>query len=298
MVFLWILILLLLWSFIEQKLLTTSNYEIEKISEDGKIHNLSFIVLADLHNRRFGKDNSKLVLKIDQLKPDFIIVAGDLITKQELCIPGDAYSLIKNLVDRYPIFYSYGNHEQNLDQLAVQGFKPGKQGLHKKALHESWLEYKKQLRILGVKLLDNESSTQIIHNVRINITGVSIGREYFSKKAFFPMKEDYLENLVGAKKQTGYQILIAHNPVYFKDYINWGADTIVSGHLHGGLIRLPHLGGIVSPQYRFFPKYDAGKFRENDQQMIVSRGLGSHSIMLRLFNRPELVVVRLKLKDK
>lgn len=298
MVLIWILIILLLWSFLEQKMLTISRYQIQEKDSEETSQTIKFVVLADLHNRTFGKKNEKLIKRIDEIKPDFIIVAGDLITKQEPCVPGDAYSLLESLAGRYPIYYGYGNHEQYLEQLVIEGFSEDKKGLHKKMLYTSWLEYKKQLKKLGIHLLDNESDTLVIKNVRLNITGINIDRAYYGKKAIPSMNKDYLECLVGEKKNDDVQILIAHNPVYFKEYQNWGADLVLSGHLHGGLIRLPLIGGIVSPQYKFFPRYDAGKFSDNGHHMIVSRGLGSHSIMLRLFNFPELVVVQLKPKDK
>jgi len=108
------------------------------------------------------------------------------------------------------------------------------------------------------------------------------------------LQAEYLERLLGKKEDNIFQLLIAHNPIYFKEYINWGADLTISGHLHGGLVRLPFLRGMLSPQVKFFPRYDAGRFEENGKEMIVSRGLGSHSIMFRLFNPPELVYIRLK----
>ncbi len=117
--------------------------------------------------------------------------------------------------------------------------------------------------------------------------------DYFNKLKQPEMTTDYIQKLVGIPENKWYNILIAHNPVYFNFYTEWGADLILSGHLHGGIIRLPGLGGIISPQYKFMPKYDAGMFRENDKIMLVSRGLGLHTIKLRINNRPELMVVTL-----
>ncbi|MDI9509764.1 MAG: hypothetical protein QM217_08140, partial [Bacillota bacterium] len=82
--------------------------------------------------------------------------------------------------------------------------------------------------------------------------------------------------------------------VYFKSYISWGADLVLSGHIHGGLIRIPFIGGLISPQIKLFPKYDGGLYVENDQYMVVSRGLGSHSFMPRILNPPEIILVSLK----
>jgi predicted MPP superfamily phosphohydrolase len=82
--------------------------------------------------------------------------------------------------------------------------------------------------------------------------------------------------------------------MYFKEYIGWRADLVLSGHVHGGLVRLPFIGGVISPQVRLFPKYDAGLFSEQGYNMVVSRGLGTHSYMPRFFNPPQLLVIKIK----
>ena len=91
---------------------------------------------------------------------------------------------------------------------------------------------------------------------------------------------------------TGYSILLAHNPLYYPAYRDWGADLTLSGHVHGGIIRIPGKGGLLSPDVTFFPKYDGGHFRENGKDLIVSRGLGNH-FLVRVMNPPELLVVTL-----
>ena len=88
-------------------------------------------------------------------------------------------------------------------------------------------------------------------------------------------------------------ILLAHNPAYMDAYLEWGADLILSGHLHGGLVRVPGIGGIVTPQGFLFPKYSGEMTKEGDQTVIVSRGLGTHTLNIRLFNTPELISVQL-----
>jgi predicted MPP superfamily phosphohydrolase len=157
-------------------------------------------------------------------------------------------------------------------------------------------EYKERLESLGVHFLVNEQ-VRISHmDENLVITGLVIGRKYFKKLKQPKLNTEYLQNLVGIADKQCYNILIAHNPVYFSNYIEWGADLIVSGHIHGGIIRLPAAGGVISPQYKFFPKYDAGKFETNERTMLVSRGLGLHTIKIRVFNRPELMVVTLERK--
>ena len=126
------------------------------------------------------------------------------------------------------------------------------------------------------------------------------------------MEDDYIESLLGKCDKDYYNILLAHNPDYFKNYSNYGSDLILSDHVHGGLIRLPFIGGIAHPGVRFFPKYSDGIYNEFGKRsgykhsqydsdlgivrLIVSFGVGFHTLPLRLFNPGELIFVTFKEK--
>ena len=96
------------------------------------------------------------------------------------------------------------------------------------------------------------------------------------------------------KNRPKYNILLMHNPDYFPNAAQWGTDLVLSGHVHGGIVRIPGWKGVASPNIRFFPKYDGGKFEEGESVMILSRGLGVHTIPFRLFNPGELIVLDLE----
>jgi hypothetical protein len=108
---------------------------------------------------------------------------------------------------------------------------------------------------------------------------------------------DYLYGKLG-KCPEEFSILIAHNPDYFDDYARWGADLTLSGHIHGGLVRLPFLGGVLSPKLKLFPKYDYGYFETGGKRMIITGGLGAHNPKIRINNPPELVIVTMKTENK
>ena len=116
---------------------------------------------------------------------------------------------------------------------------------------------------------------------------------YYKRFVRRKMKPGYLESVLGEKSGDQYQILLAHNPDYFRDYAQWKPDLVLSGHVHGGVIKLPFLGGVVAPSLRPFPHYDGGLFEEYGCKMILSRGLGMHTIPVRLFNPGELILVEL-----
>jgi predicted MPP superfamily phosphohydrolase len=106
-----------------------------------------------------------------------------------------------------------------------------------------------------------------------------------------------MKRLLDAFDTGRYGILLTHNPLCFPVYARWGADLTLSGHVHGGMIRLPILGGLLSPEREFFPKYSAGIYGEDDKKLLVSRGLGSGVFGARIFNIPEIPVITLHKVD-
>ncbi len=292
-VFTGLIVLFFLWSFLEQKFITTSKYKINLQGKD-KL-NLSFVVLADVHNKSFGKNNRRLVKKILEHKPDFVIIAGDLITKRRACYPGNGYDLMKEISERYPVYYAYGNHEQAFEDLAYsKDTEAYKQNI---ALYESWNLYKEKLKQLGVYLLDNKSIILHYKDSKLTITGLSLSQKFYGKGKPLNLEQNEIIENIGTRNKEGHTILIAHNPVYFKKYVEWGADLILSGHVHGGLVRIPFIGGVISPQMKLFPKYDAGLLCEDNKRMVISRGLGGHSFMPRFLNMPELVLIEIKSEE-
>lgn len=285
-----VIIILLIWSAIEQKFFTVSRYNITSDRLPENMPGTSFVVLADLHDASFGRDNTRLAMAIDRLSPDFILVAGDLVDKNKKAYPSHAYRLLEYLSGKYRIYYAYGNHEQTLEQ-----YKNSERPRDKE-LYAAWSEFKDRLKKLNIEILDNTVAFYHKNKSKISIYGVTIGEEFFRKRRIPVMKREYLTSLLGYTNNNYFRLLIAHNPEHFHEYARWGADLTVSGHLHGGLMRLPGLGGVISPQVRFFPKYYSGCFEENNKYMIVSRGLGTHSYMPRLFNIPEIVYIELKTK--
>lgn len=245
----------------------------DKLYQDGKI-----VLLSDLHSKSFGRDNEKLLKAIAEQHPDMIVIAGDMYTSA----PGEeienAADFVCKLAEKYPVYYGNGNHEH-------------KTKLYPDIFGDRYQRYAKKLKDAGVVMLENERVTLPAYNMEI--FGLEIGREYFGKFKKVKMPLSYQEKLLGKSHQDKYTLLIAHNPDYFETYAAWGADLTVSGHVHGGLVRLPFLGGVISPSLRLFPRYDGGKYNEGESTMILGRGLGTHTLPIRVFNPGELVVIHL-----
>ncbi len=242
------------------------------------------VVLADLHNKKYGRDNEHLLRAIREAAPDMILVAGDLLTAKPGAALDTALGLLKALAEDYPVYYGNGNHEQRLKLYpAVYG------GMAER--------YEAGLKELGIEPLVN-SHVQLSEQ-GIIIYGLELDKLYYKRFGVQPMEADYLETVLGRVDKGSYSILLAHNPDYFPRYAGWGADLTLSGHVHGGMVRIPFLGkGVASPNIRFFPKYDGGRFEEQGSVMLVSRGLGMHTIPVRLFNPGEILVLDFKTMDR
>ena len=150
--------------------------------------------------------------------------------------------------------------------------------------------YAEALADMGIEPLVNGHAE--LAELGVVVYGAEIAKQYYKRFGKPEMDEAYLKKTLGAPDKECYTVLLAHNPEYFPRYAQWGADLTVSGHVHGGIVRVPFWGkGLVSPSLAPFPKYDGGVFREGDSVMLLSRGLGSHTIPVRLFNPGELWVV-------
>lgn len=232
--------------------------------------------LSDLHNSTDGKGNETIIRKVNELQPDLIFYTGDMVDRDTY--RSDSFiSLAKDLAKAYPAYYIMGNHEDDL------GLK------EKKKLLE-------EIGNMGIRVLHNERVNLRREDGEISLYALNLepkyGRNTYHKKTGeLSLKKADIETLLGMKKE-GFNILLAHNPLYFEAYADYGADLTFSGHLHGGLIRLPFVGGLLSPDRVFNPKYDRGLYMRNGSRIIVSPGMGGRR--LRIFNRPMIYLAVLE----
>ncbi len=235
------------------------------------------VVLGDLHNKRYGKDNEQLLATIREQKPDFILVTGDIPTAKPGKSLDIAIRLIRELAKEFPIYYGNGNHEHRMR-------------LYPETYGDMYEVYDKALQEAGVCRLINANI--VLEEYGIAVIGSEIDKLYYKRFGVQPMADEYLMGILGQPKDDVYNILLAHNPDYFPQYVAWGADLVLSGHVHGGMVRIPFVGkGVISPNIRLFPKYDGGLFTMDKTTMLLGRGLGMHTIPIRLFNPGELIVI-------
>ena len=235
------------------------------------------VVIADLHNKRYGKNNERLLAAIREQQPDIILIAGDIITAK----PGHglepALQFLRELSGDYPVYYGNGNQEQRLK-------------LYPKVYGDMAEQYAAALKEMGIEPLVNAHVE--LREYGIAVYGAEIDKFYYKRFKVMEMKPDYLSAVLGQAPRDMYTVLLAHNPDYFPRYAAWGAGLTLSGHVHGGVARVPLWGkGVIAPTLRLFPEYDGGIYEENGAVMVLSRGLGTHTIPIRVFNPGELWVL-------
>ena len=268
---------IVLWQHLELKKfqITSYEYRTKKITQSVK-----FAVVADLHAHVYGRDNDILIQKIKEQKPDIILVPGDMIVSRYPETYETAYQTFEKLTEIEPVYFSNGNHESRVSKVPVMQT-------------EAFLEYENRVRKLGVHILNNASEEVILHGGKFCISGLEIPLECYGKGSYEPLPEHFIRDVLGDAKQDSVQILMAHNPMFAKEYAEWGADVSVCGHTHGGLVRIPGIGSVISPQFELFPKYDAGEFNFGDRKVYVSKGLGTHTFHIRVFDRAEVLMIRI-----
>lgn len=229
-----------------------------------------FVVLGDLHATYFGENNQDLLETVRAQEPEYIFLVGDLLDAFRDVPQGYAAETAAGLAAIAPTCYVTGNHEWAIGDVP---------------------ELKETLEAQGVTVLSNEFVTLERNGDHVVLAGIDDPNGYADQKP----PETLAEEVLAACGEDAFWMLLAHRNNYFpEEYSLLGADLVISGHGHGGVIRLPFTDGLVSTDRTFFPSYTAGLYEENGSTLFVTRGLGNTGLSFRLFNRPEVAVVTLR----
>ncbi|MFD0712826.1 metallophosphoesterase [Paenibacillus sp. GCM10027626] len=291
-------VLLIAFVYMQNGWLQVSRYTVTSNKLPAAFDHYKIVQLSDLHSKTFGHNNADLVNKIHEIQPDLIVMTGDM--KNSTNDDGEIFlQLAEQLQAQYPIYYVSGNHEQIMSSIASR------------EQSDEYEQYMARIADLGVHVMD-ESGTKIVKNGEsIQLYGLTLPLRFYKAKdtASYvgekPLDKAYIEKRIGAAEPGAFTILMTHNPLYFEQYAEWGADLTLAGHMHGGVIRIPFAGGLLSPERSFFPKYDAGKFTleqaSGPAALIINRGMGDEKVNIglgevklpRVFNPPEITVIEL-----
>ena len=245
--------------------LEISRYEVASQKLPESFDGFKIVQLSDLHGAEFGEDGMGLVEKVKELEPDIIALTGDFVTDE-----GDLAAVKKlagRLTELCPVYFVSGNHEFG-SGLAIK--------------------VRNILERAGVKYLSNEYLTISRGEDEILLGGVEDPLAYADM-----LSPDELAQKMNDAAPDAFKILLGHRNYWMTEYPELPVDLIFCGHAHGGLIRIPGVGGLIGTDRRLFPDFDAGEYNNGRYTLIVSRGLGNSVPIPRVFNRPEIVCVEL-----
>ena len=270
----------ILMCFITKVDITKYTISNEKIPEE--FNGFKIVQLSDFHSQGYRDTMEKLISKVKDINPDIIVMTGDMVSWDMEDIE-EVKILIKSLAEVYPIYYIDGNHEHLAEIL-------------RKSRYVSFNGFMQEL---GVTIIKNDYVEIYKGDKSINLYGINLPLDgatgLYVKK--FQLEKNYVEKTLPEANEEKFNILLAHTPIFIKQYSKWGADLVLAGHMHGGIARIPFTNiGLLSPGRTILPRYAAGKFKVKSSTMIVNRGIGTSSFKLRIFNNPEITVITLKSK--
>lgn len=246
--------------------LRLSEYTVTSAALPAELDGFRVVQISDLHGARFGEENSRLISAVLSQKPDLIALTGDLVTT-EADLP-NLEELLKGISGAAPAYFVCGNHEW------ASGCADEVMALMEK---------------YGVHCLSNQYEVLELGGGRIIVAGAEDpnGRADMPKPDQFiaVLRQEYPEDFV---------LLLGHRNYWVQQYPKLPVQLILSGHAHGGIVRLPLVGGLLDVHHRLGAQYEAGLYKSGGYVMAVSRGLGNSIAVPRLFNPPELVTVVLK----
>lgn len=227
------------------------------------------VQLSDLHGAEFGEGNRELLDRVRAAGPDYIFLTGDLQDQYRRTPRSYSVSLGRALAEIAPTYFVTGNHEWAFRDVR---------------------ELKRELRDAGVTVLTNEYAALARNGDRILLAGVDDPNGFADQKS----PEELAEELRAAEGDAFWLLLAHRNNCFETRYSALGAGLVISGHGHGGLVRLPFTDGLIGVDRNLFPSYTAGFYSVGGAELFVSRGLGNSGRTFRLFNRPEIVVLTLQ----
>lgn len=228
---------------------------------------LRIVELADLHGRVFGRGSRRLLAAVRRAEPDLICIDGDLFDEHTdlAMLP----PLLRGLCAIAPVYYVTGNHEWRV---------PGLRGILV------------QMRACGVTVLQDDWRVLRRGEDALVLAGTDDPCGPAERKT----PAELIANIRAEAGEAAFLLLLTHRNDQLPQWSALGVQAVLAGHCHGGVVRLPFVGGLFGTDRRLFPAWDAGLYRQGETALYVSRGLGYTNVHFRLFNRPEVAVIVLR----
>ncbi|MCR4717516.1 MAG: metallophosphoesterase [Lachnospiraceae bacterium] len=265
---------------IEAHIFVVDRYEFKTKKLPASFDGAKFLYLVDLHNCHYGRYNNKLKASIEKEDPDYVLIGGDFLSKNDDSYDS-AIDLLTWLASRYPVYFANGNHESKMK-------------LYPEEYDNIYQEFYHMSVKAGVKHLSNVIAYIKRGDDVIALDGLEVSLDHYGRVNRVELENKDIINAIGKRNPKHMHIMLAHSPNYLKAYSEWGADLVLSGHNHGGIARIPGVCGVLSTEAVLFPKYTKGFYSMNDTKMLVSAGIGGHTIKARFFNPPEILMITMK----
>ena len=274
-------------------------YKVKSSKITDKLDGYKIVQITDVHSVRNEIEFEKIINKIKKQEPDLICVTGDLIDAEYYLSQNNLYEnkkinqieeltvkLMKELKEIANTHYIYGNHEMMLLDDPENN------------------KFKKDLEELGVEILNNKIEELEIDGERINLIGIQDPATLYKDEKYAYIKgnnknkvQAILNDLfleIPEENRNKFTILLSHRPEYFELYDKYNIDLALTGHTHGGIVKLPIINGIYAHPQGWFPEYSYGIYKTNDFSMIISGGIGYSKLPIRIFNPPEICTITLE----
>lgn len=248
----------------------TTEYNLKADNING---NLKIVFISDLHNKEYGDNNKNLIEKIAKQSPDFIAVGGDMVTRT-FVNDDNMKNILSKLSKIAPVYCCLGNHERDIADK---------------------IDFKTDITACGATLLDNEAAFFTTKDgQKILIGGLSDYPYYGYNGPDYDVPEAHYWEQFNEEANNYYTILLHHQPEYITDMVaESNVELVLCGHTHGGLVRIPFVGGVIAPNQGLFPQYDKGEFDFNNTSMIITGGLGVSNPIPRFNNQPEICIINI-----
>lgn len=295
-VFLCLVCCLLLGNYLANQQVYITTYEITDEEIPEAFDGYRIVQVTDVHSIRSQEQADELFGKIVAEQPDAVVLTGDLLdstyyTEENNALKAgesskmagqDTVDFVARLTEHYYVYFVYGNHEMVLlDDIDNNPFKLAMEEIGVIFLNNDGVKISKEdesIYMLGIQdpatlYKDSDYAECDTHSERINAM---------------------LNNVMALREEDLYTVLLSHRPEYFDEYIRFNADLILTGHAHGGQVRLPGVGGLYAPGQGWFPEYTEGLYMAGEVSMIIGRGIGDSTEVPRVFNPPEINTIILK----
>lgn len=289
------LIVVLLVNGVINKGIYITNYKLGFSTIPEELEGYKILQITDVHSIRNSKDKEKYLKKIKETNPNIIFITGDLIDanyyneqnvkylKNEIDKPDKlTIEFCEELVKISKVYYVYGNHEMMLLDNPEENV------------------FKTELEKIGITILNNKTEYIDLGTNSYRLIGVQDPATLYKDKKYAFIGESnkeradsVLHDLLLEAKEDVFTICLSHRPEYFEIYSKYDIDLVLTGHAHGGIARIPFVGGLYAHAQGWFPEYSEGLHKKERLNMIVGRGIGNSTIDFRFFNPPELVLITL-----